>query len=474
MQKLEKEYAKILKTTVVLVWLNRICSVPVQLLIAGKLAGVVSDAVRGDVAGVGKGSAALILLVVGWEVFSAGLRYVTNAEKEKSLHKCKMETYARCMNQPLSKLYDSGHGEILERMRDDAETVMGKLYQSIPLLCAALLAGSVYFGALFIRNSWLAVIFFVMAMVQMLPPMLVKGFIKKNYDEYHKIEERITEFTVEGYRGFLSIKMYALKRWYLDRLENLHRIYLKLSYAFSAVEAVKYSMDQVTEYILKYGACLIAGVFALRGSVSAETGIYAITLSSGLFGAVKEVFSVIPTFSKAQEAAARLAEWESAAGEEAGRKKLPQHIRLDGVSCSRGGHTVLSSANCTLDTGDITVMKGSNGAGKSTLLKLLAGLLEKEAGDIMTWGHTGDFFYVPQERIGMDITGREFMEMASLSGDAGAAGLFREFGVGDELLDRPLSSLSGGEEKKFFLALGMADQEATLFLDEPVNSLDSE
>src|SRR6056300_2113282 len=56
-------------------------------------------------------------------------------------------------------------------------------------------------------------------------------------------------------------------------------------------------------------------------------------------------------------------------------------IQLSDISLTFGGHPIFSDLGFVVKTGDRLSLVGRNGSGKSTLLKVMAGLVEADAGD---------------------------------------------------------------------------------------------
>jgi ribose transport system ATP-binding protein len=69
----------------------------------------------------------------------------------------------------------------------------------------------------------------------------------------------------------------------------------------------------------------------------------------------------------------------------------PPLIRLKSVSKSYGGVPALTEADLTCEAGIVHAVLGENGAGKSTLMKLLAGVIQPNAGTIEVDGHAVTF-----------------------------------------------------------------------------------
>lgn len=167
-------------------------------------------------------------------------------------------------------------------------------------------------------------------------------------------------------------------------------------------------------------------------------------------------------------------------------------IELDNVTAGYGGEPVLRSISLTLPDGGITAILGPNGCGKSTLLKTAAGLLRPHAGQVRIDGCSLDFFkpkqlaqrvaYLPQSRPVPDIDVRQlvlhgrfpYLSYPRRPGNADreiAQRAMCSVGV-DALADRLLSTLSGGERQKAYIAMALAQDTPHVLLDEPTTYLD--
>ncbi|WP_329330745.1 ribosomal protection-like ABC-F family protein [Streptomyces luteogriseus] len=156
---------------------------------------------------------------------------------------------------------------------------------------------------------------------------------------------------------------------------------------------------------------------------------------------------------------------------------------------------VFSDLSFTVTTGR-TGLVAPNGAGKSTLLKLIAGELRPRTGSLSvqgTLGHlpqslplTGDL--VVAEVLGVDavIRALDAVESGDVSeehfttiGDdwdieERTRAQLDRLGLAGLALDRPLSTLSGGQIVQLGLAAQLLKRPDVLLLDEPTNNLDLE
>jgi ATP-binding cassette subfamily F protein uup len=121
---------------------------------------------------------------------------------------------------------------------------------------------------------------------------------------------------------------------------------------------------------------------------------------------------------------------------------------------------------------------GRNGAGKTTLLRLLAGELEPDAGRIERAAALR-IVYFDQARERLDPT-ETLRQGLGAHGDTvifrdrpmHVAGWAKRFLFDGGQLDRPISSLSGGEQARVLIARLMLQPADLLLLDEPTNDLD--
>ncbi|HAA32236.1 MAG TPA: ABC transporter ATP-binding protein [Cyanobacteria bacterium UBA8553] len=122
--------------------------------------------------------------------------------------------------------------------------------------------------------------------------------------------------------------------------------------------------------------------------------------------------------------------------------------------------------------GDRIGLVGRNGSGKSTLLKLLAGQLTPTTGTITT---TGSIYYLPQvSTLNPSVSNESVLDwLSSISEEWWTVTTLLEEKFETEIsLSQSISSLSGGELTKLWLAIAFSKQPDILLLDEPTNHLD--
>lgn len=149
-------------------------------------------------------------------------------------------------------------------------------------------------------------------------------------------------------------------------------------------------------------------------------------------------------------------------------------IECDHISKGFGNKVLFSGFNKTLGRNDRIVLTGPNGSGKTTLLRCLAGLLSVDSGEIR-WAPAAKISYLDQEveTLPMEQTPLQYFEdRFQLSEEQMRRELHMADLGGAELLNRPFSTLSVGQRKRFMLLVLILEKPNILLLDEPTNHLD--
>ncbi|GAA0371492.1 ABC-F family ATP-binding cassette domain-containing protein [Bacillus horti] len=186
-------------------------------------------------------------------------------------------------------------------------------------------------------------------------------------------------------------------------------------------------------------------------------------------------------------------------------------ITVNNVSLRFGDRKLFEEVNIKFTPGNCYGLIGANGAGKSTFLKILSGDIEPLTGDVhITPGERlavlkqNHFEYEQVEVIETVIRGHkrlyevmqeknelymkpefseedgikvaelegEFAEMNGWEAESEAAILLKGLGIAEDLHNKKMEELDGGDKVKVLLAQALFGKPDILLLDEPTNHLD--
>lgn len=146
-------------------------------------------------------------------------------------------------------------------------------------------------------------------------------------------------------------------------------------------------------------------------------------------------------------------------------------ITLHNITVGFGNAPVLENISLSVEPGARACVTGRNGEGKSTLLKVLAGVLEPDAGKVLKDAATR-VAYLPQD-VPEDRPGTVRDLLLAAVGDS------TRTHVAEALLTRlglppgqAFNALSGGLRRRVLLGCALAREPHLLLLDEPTNHLD--
>src|ERR1700754_543793 len=184
-------------------------------------------------------------------------------------------------------------------------------------------------------------------------------------------------------------------------------------------------------------------------------------------------------------------------------------ITVQSVSMRYGSKVLFDDVSTQFSTGRRYGLTGPNGAGKSTFMKLLTGEIEPQRGSVVRppkvgvlrqdqyafdayrvidtvimgnqrlWNalHERDALYEKSE-----MTNEDGMRLGELEGIVGeedgysaesdAAVLLQGLDIPNELHERTMAELQGGQKVRVLLAQALFGHPEALLLDEPTNSLD--
>jgi len=170
-------------------------------------------------------------------------------------------------------------------------------------------------------------------------------------------------------------------------------------------------------------------------------------------------------------------------------------IKLDNISLTINGKTILENITFSLYKGDHLAIMGRNGSGKSMLLRILSATLFPSEGTISLLGEKFGETNLLELRKSIGVVSDKLQKVYyenSIVQDVVLSGYFASNGLYDEvsdekikqslyildflnishLKDRFYGELSNGEQKRVLIARALVNNPKLLILDEVCNGLD--
>ena len=158
-------------------------------------------------------------------------------------------------------------------------------------------------------------------------------------------------------------------------------------------------------------------------------------------------------------------------------------IRVRGLRKAYGSIQAVRGVDLDVDAGEVFALLGPNGAGKTTTVEIMEGYRERDAGEVAVLGHDpahGDRRL--RERIGLVLQSTTVSRYLTVEETLEQyRGYYPHPRPLDEILevvgltearDRRTNKLSGGQQRRLDVGVGLAGDPDLLFLDEPTTGFD--
>jgi len=168
-------------------------------------------------------------------------------------------------------------------------------------------------------------------------------------------------------------------------------------------------------------------------------------------------------------------------------------IKINSVDVWIKNNSILEDINININSGELVILIGPNGCGKTTLLRAILNIIDHQSGSIKVSGKnivktkrktlSREISYLPQIKQTLPpIKVKKFLLFSRFPYLGFLSSYKREdiekvneisseFKI-ESLLDRQISTLSGGELQRVLIASAVVQQTDIIFLDEPTTFLD--
>ena len=167
-------------------------------------------------------------------------------------------------------------------------------------------------------------------------------------------------------------------------------------------------------------------------------------------------------------------------------------IAIKNLSVTLDGERIIRNFSAVFPENQVSVLIGRNGCGKTTLLRAIAGLNKAESGSIL-WknedlsavsvkDHAKIVAFLPQSREVPSVSVRSLVSHGRFpylefprklrKADREIIGSAMEMAGVSRFAERNLTTLSGGQRQKVYIAMVLCQDTPVVLLDEPATYLD--
>lgn len=479
-------FSKPLLFVVVLTIFTSIMGIVINICTAELFASMVVQAEEAKLFDLIKSAGLFIILNILFYIIHFFVEYVINYRSAVGKQNLKLKIYDALYQCPIWYIKEKKLGDLRETFSNDISTYTTFFLTDTPLIVSGVISVIVYLVYILKVDMLLCVLIFLISLLQIIPPVIYKRLFEKNYIDTRNIEGEITNHLEKGFQSLSLIKMFSIKRKFLDGLTALNEEYYRVSKKTLATGWAEKQSRSFISSMLSYGSYLLVAIFVLFNKLDLSEAAGVITLISSFYGGVAGIIASLPNYFVARKAFQRISQLFLFKVDNIKNQNIINDISVNGVSVSYSDGTKIEYNDIKIVNGEKIALVGSNGTGKTTLINCLMGWINQYDGLISINGNNlreidikscyEHISYLFQEDYVSKLCFNDIVEMfqPETFDKLSAYSYLEKLGFEESLCSSPLSELSGGERKKALIVCSLCRKVDFIILDEPTNSLDSE
>ncbi len=400
-------------------------------------------------------------------------------EKKVELQRHKLKFQLKCevlrdiLDLPKEVLFQLTGEQVLQIVDKDSEIIASFKYGYLVELFSSLFIFLIVLVSFLLLSYKVTLIFVLLAIMQVIPPIITKNSLYNIYMDTRKIEQDTTNWIISASDGRDVLKTFNASDWYFKNKRKLDELNINAGTKAEIAFALENAMYSLLNLILKIVSYVILGIAIYNQEINIAESVFMIMLMSTFYSNFENITKYISKVQEFNVSKTRI------------NNILNKDINSDDITISDNDSLIdlkikdldfcknLEGINLKVEKGDKILISGSNGKGKTTIFNLILGFLHSNSELVIRDVPENLISYLSQNDLCVPFTIKEIMNMIEgKEYNKRVQELCNYFGIKEIDLDKYLDELSGGERKKFSLAMCLASDKNILLLDEPTNHLD--
>lgn len=476
----------------------------VMSLLSPVLIGQAVDGIIGpgqvDFAGIGRIALYLVFVLAAGGLFQWLMTLCTNKVCYRTVKDLRTEVFSRIIHVPLKFIDQNAHGNIINRIVNDVDSVSGGLLQGFTQLFTGVITILGTLGFMISINPWIALVVVALTPVSLVIATLIARGTHTTFLKQSRIQGELSGHVEEMLSGQKLVKLFGHEKASEEKLEEINQRLYVWGYKAQIYPAFT---NPLTRFVngLVYAAVGVAGALAaVRGVLTIGQLSCFLSYANQYTKPFNEVTGIMAQLQTAMAAARRLmALIDEPVEEEASPlQHLPQGntpIAFEDVSFHYlPDRPLIEHFHLEVQPGQRIAIVGPTGCGKTTLINLLMRFYDVVDGAITLGGVDirtvsrdelrSRFGMVLQEtwltqatvaeNIGYGKPGATREEIIAAAKAAHADSFIRRLPQGyDTVISENGGNLSQGQKQLLCIARVMLMDPPMLILDEATSNIDT-
>lgn len=438
-----------------------------------------------------------IVLAVG-ALFQWLVSNLTNIVTAGTVRDLRTAVFHRLLRVPLSLMDRTPHGQIIQRVVNDADAVGDGLLQGFTQLLSGSMTilGTMLF--MFSMNAWIALAVVALTPLSMVIAEVIARGTHFTFLKQSNLQGEFGGFIEENVAGQKVLKLFGREAPTQDKLDEINARLYHWGYRAQIYPALTNPLTRFVNAMVYAAVGVIGTLFAVRGLLSVGRLTSFLSYAGQYTKPFNEVTGIMAQLQTAMASARRLMELlEQPIEQETEQKRMPDghEIVLEDVSFRYvPDRPLIEHLNLTVRPGQRIAIVGPTGSGKTTLINLLMRYYDVTGGRILLggvdlrdmdrddlracFGMVLQDTWLTQASVAENIAyGRPEAtreEVVAAATAAYADGFISKLPQGyDTLLSEQGSNLSQGQKQLLCIARVMLQNPDMLILDEATSNIDT-